>query len=73
MHDLAADGDGRRAGHALKLADDEQVRHAVKRLEEIGKQIGQREANHIFQDAALGQIVFHGGAPCRVSRNFFLL
>ena len=33
LHDLAADGHRRRARHTVKLADDEQVCHAVKRLQ----------------------------------------
>ena len=35
------------AGDALVLADDEQVGHAVERLQEIGEQIGERKADDI--------------------------
>ena len=40
MHHLRADGNRSRAGDALKLTDDEQVGHAVERLQKIRKQIG---------------------------------
>ena len=35
MHDLAADGHGRDAGRSLELTDDEQIRHAIERLQEV--------------------------------------
>ena len=62
VHDLRADGDRSRRGDALVLADDEQVGHAVERLQEIGKQIGQREADNVAENAAGGQILFHGNS-----------
>ena len=48
VHDLAADGHRRRARHTVKLADEEQVRHAVKRLQKVGEQVRQREPQYIF-------------------------
>lgn len=35
VHDLRSDGNGGGAGDALKLTDDEQIRHAVERLQKI--------------------------------------
>ena len=63
VHDLAADGDGRRAGYALKLADDEQVGHAVQRLQKIRQQIGQGKQQDIPQNAAGGEVTFHRPRP----------
>ena len=59
MHDLRTDGDGGSAGDTFKLADDEQIRHAVKGLEKIGQQIGQRKKQKVFKDTAGGKIFFH--------------
>ena len=41
MHHLTANGHRRCAGHTFKLPDDEQIRHAVQRLQKVRKQIGQ--------------------------------
>lgn len=41
MHHLTANGHRRCAGHTFKLPDDEQICHAVQRLQKIRKQIGQ--------------------------------
>ena len=63
VHDLAADGHRRDAGRALKPANDEQVCHAVQRLQKIRQQVGQREIKHIFEYTAGGQVFLHGGFP----------
>ena len=70
MHDLGADGDGGGVGHALELADDVEVGHAVEPLQKIGEEIGQREAEHVLSDAADGEIVFREG-PSSVGWMFF--
>ena len=49
VHDLRADGDGGRRRDGLKLADDEKIRHAVERLQEVGKKIGKGKADDIFE------------------------
>ena len=76
VHDLRADGDRSRRGDALILADDEQVGHAVERLQEIGKQIGQGEADNVAEYAAGGQILFHGNSsfsrPPRLRRGLWI-
>ena len=59
MHDLRADRNRGRAGNALELADDKQVSHSIERLQEIRKQIGQREQNDILEYAAGGEVPFH--------------
>ena len=46
---------------------------AYQTLEGIGEDVAQIKGQNSDVLAALGQIVFHGGAPCRVSRNCFLL
>ena len=73
VHDLRANGDRSRRGDALILADDEQVGHAVERLQEIGKQIGQGVADNVAEYAAGGQILFHGNSsfsrPPRLRRG----
>ena len=63
VHDLTADGHGGRAGHALILADDEQVGHAVERLQEIREQIRQRKAHDVAEDAAGREIFLHDICP----------
>ena len=60
VHHLGADGDGGGAGDDIELADDEEVRHAVERLEEVGEQVGQREAEDGLEDASGGEVLFHG-------------
>lgn len=59
VHHLAADGHGRSADHAVELADDEQIRHAVEGLQEIGEQIRQREIRNALQYTAACQVSFH--------------
>ena len=76
VHDLRADGDRSRRGDAPVLADDEQVGHAVERLQEIGEQIGQGEADNVAENAAGGQILFHGNSsfsrPPRLRRGLWI-
>ena len=85
VHHLRADGDGGRAGDALKLADDEEVGHAVERLQKVREQIRQRKGQNVAKDAASGEIVLHRKGllisiawshhklynNCRVKRRFF--
>ena len=85
VHHLRADGDGGRAGDALKLADDEEVGHAVERLQKVREQIRQRKGHNVAKDAAGGEIVLHRKGllisiawshhklynNCRVKRRFF--
>ena len=63
MHDLTADGHRRRAGRVGVLADDEQVGHAVERLQEVREQIRQRKAHDVAKDAAGREIFLHGACP----------
>ena len=72
VHDLRADRDRRRAGHALVLPDDEQIRHSIERLQEIGQQIRQREADDCFQNASVCQIFFHMDTPLLISPHYKL-
>ena len=41
VHNLRPDGDGGGIGNACELPDDEQIRHAVERLQKIGEKIRQ--------------------------------
>ena len=63
MHDLRADGDSSSAGCPLELTDDEQVRHAIQSLQEIGQQIGQREKDDIFEYTSCCEVPFRGTSP----------
>ena len=63
MHDLRADGDSSSAGCPLELTDDEQVRHAIQSLQEIGQQIGQREKDDIFEYTSCCEVPFHRLTP----------
>ena len=56
VHDLAADRDGRDARRAPKLADDEEIGHAVERLEKIRNQIGNREYEDVLSDTASREV-----------------
>ena len=47
------------SAHGAEPADDEQVRHAVKRLQKIREQVRQGEPDDIAEHAALSQIPFH--------------
>ena len=70
VHHLGAYGYGGGAGHPLKLADDEEVGHAVESLQKIGEKIGQREGQNRFPDAACGKIFPQGSGPLfRVNRR----
>ena len=57
VHHLTAYRYRRDPRRTLKLADDEKVRHAIKRLQKIGKKIGQRKRPHRAQNTAARQIV----------------
>ena len=59
VHDLRADGDGRRPRDALILANDEQVRHPIERLQQVRQQIRQRKPDQLPAHAAGRQILFH--------------
>ena len=52
VHDLTADGHSRDARRALELADDEEIGHAVERLQEIREEVWQREIHDVLRDAA---------------------
>ena len=65
MHDLASDRNGSGSGSALKLTDDKQIGHAVKRLQKIREEIRQGEEKNVFKYAAGGKIFFHRGTPFR--------
>ena len=52
VHDLRADGDGRRPRDALILANDEQVRHPIERLQQVRQQIRQRKPDQLPAYAA---------------------
>ena len=59
MHDLRADGDSSSAGCPLELTDDEQVRHAIQGLQEIGQQIRQGEKHNILKHTSCCEVLFH--------------
>lgn len=59
MHDLRSYRDGRRTGYSLKLPDDKKIRHAVKGLQKVRKQVGERKQQNIFKHAAGCKVFFH--------------
>ena len=59
VHDLRADGDGRRPRDALILANDEQGRHPIERLQQVRQQIRQQKPDQLPAYAAGRQILFH--------------
>ena len=62
MHHLAADGNGGGAVHPAVAADEKQIGHAVKGLQKVREQVGQREAENAFEHATAGERVLHGGS-----------
>ena len=70
MHDLSADGYRRCRGNTLEPADDEQVGHAVQRLQKIGKQIRYRIVNDVPKYASCCKITFHRVNFVRSARFF---
>lgn len=59
VHDLGADGNSGRIRNATELADDVQVSHSIQGLQQIGKEIRQRENQNVLKYAATGQIFLH--------------
>lgn len=60
VHHLAADGNGGGAVNLAIAADEKQVGHAVKGLQEVREQVRQRETENVFEHAAAGEVVLHG-------------
>lgn len=59
MHDLRADRHGRRTGNVFILPDNEQIGHAIERLQKVREQIGLRKQHDVLEHAAGCKIPFH--------------